>query len=154
MRLVLTPVAILLISLSEPKHNAPPIMRQFEFVQGFFYRQQHTNGALPLCRRPSEPQRHLRPQRPTPIQATGSAGPSAGSAGPSFKATLVHFQSYKLPPEGFDSAVDFVDQLDLEGDGVAEVFVQEHGFDAYGYSIYKKTNRGWRQVYTTTGDAC
>jgi hypothetical protein len=86
-------------------------------------------------------------QRPTPMQ-------TAISPGPSFKATLADFQSYQLPPEGFDSAVDFVDQLDLDSDGLAEVFVQEHGFDAYGYSIYKKTNRGWRKVYTTTGDAC
>jgi len=87
------------------------------------------------------------------------AGPSVSaeasfSAGPPFKATLVDFQSYNLPPEGFDSAVDFIDQLDLDGDGTAEVFVQQHGFDAYGYSIYKKTPRGWRKVYTTTGDAC
>lgn len=99
------------------------------------------------------------PQRSTPIQAAGAAGPSLSaeasiSAGPPFKASLVNFQSYKLPPEGFDSAVDFVDQLDLDGDGVAEVFVQEHGFDAYGYSVYKKTSKGWRKVYTTTGDAC
>ena len=94
------------------------------------------------------------PQPQTPGQAAGLAGPSSGSTGPSFKATLANFQSYHLPPEGFDSAVDFVDQLDLDGDGVAEVFVQNHGFDAYGYSIYKKTNRVWRQVYTTTGDAC
>ena len=71
-----------------------------------------------------------------------------------FKAALVNFQSYKLPPEEFDSAVDFVDQLDLDGDGVAEVFVQQHGFDAYGYSIYKKSRGRWRQIYTTTGDAC
>ena len=54
-----------------------------------------------------------------------------------FKGALVNFQSYKLPPEGFDSAVDFVDQLDLDGDGVGEVFVMQHGFDAYGYSITK-----------------
>ncbi len=72
----------------------------------------------------------------------------------SYKPALINFQSYKLPPEGFDSAVDFVDQLDLDGDGVAEVFVTQHGFDAYGYSIYKKTNGHWRSVYTTTGDAC
>ena len=71
-----------------------------------------------------------------------------------FKAAFVNFQSYKLPPEEFDSAVDFVDQLDLDGDGIAEVFVQQHGFDAYGYSIYKKSRGRWRQVYTTTGDAC
>ena len=43
----------------------------------------------------------------------------AEPTGVSFKPTLVHFQSYRLPPEGFDSAVDFVDQLDLDGDGVA-----------------------------------
>ncbi|HEV7798908.1 MAG TPA: VCBS repeat-containing protein [Pyrinomonadaceae bacterium] len=78
----------------------------------------------------------------------------AEPVGAAFKGALVNFQSYKLPSEGFDSAVDFVDQLDLDGDGVAEVFVQQHGFDAYGYSIYKKSHGRWRQVYTTTGDAC
>lgn len=78
----------------------------------------------------------------------------AEPAGTAFKAALVNFQSYKLPPEGFDSAIDFVDQLDLDGDGIAEVFVQQHGFDAYGYSIYKKSRGRWRQIYTTTGDAC
>jgi len=78
----------------------------------------------------------------------------AEPAGASFKATLVKFQSYKLPPEGFDSAVDFVDQLDLDGDGTGEVFVRQHGFDAYGYGIYKKSAGRWREVYTTTGDAC
>lgn len=71
-----------------------------------------------------------------------------------YKAALVNFQAYKLPPEGFDSAIDFVDQLDLDGDGVSEVFVQQHGFDAYGYAIYKKSSGRWRKVYTVTGDAC
>jgi hypothetical protein len=71
-----------------------------------------------------------------------------------FKPALVAFQSYKLPPEEFDSAVDFVDQLDLDGDGIGEVFVIEHGFDAYGYSIYKKRNGRWRKVYSAIGDAC
>jgi hypothetical protein len=78
----------------------------------------------------------------------------AEPAGPALKPALVNFQAYQLPAEGFDSAVDFVDQLDLDADGIAEVFVQQHGFDAYGYAIYKKTNGRWRQVYTTTGDAC
>lgn len=73
---------------------------------------------------------------------------------PLFKPALVHFQTYSLPPEGFDSAVTFVDQLDLDGDGVGEVFVHQNGFDAYGYSIFKRTNGRWRQIYTTTGDAC
>jgi hypothetical protein len=74
--------------------------------------------------------------------------------GQTFKSSLVHFQAYKLPAEGFDSAVDFVDQVDLDGDGVGEVFVLEHGFDAYGYSIYKKQNGRWRKVYSAMGDAC
>lgn len=74
--------------------------------------------------------------------------------GLAFKPALVNFQSYKLPPEGFDSALEFVDQLDLDGDGVGEVFVQQHGFDAYGYAIYKRSRGIWRQIYATTGDAC
>lgn len=74
--------------------------------------------------------------------------------GANFKGALVNFQAYQLPPEGFDSAVDFVDQLDLDGDGIAEVFVLQHGFDAYGYTIYKKSRGRWNRVYTTTGDAC
>lgn len=73
---------------------------------------------------------------------------------PAFKAALVDFQSYKMPPEEFDSAKDFVDQLDLDGDNVAEVFVLQHGFDAWGYAIYKKVLGRWRQIYTATGDAC
>ncbi len=83
-------------------------------------------------------------------------GSSAGVAaqGDSFKAGLAKFQSYKLPPEEFDSAIDFVDQLDIDGDGTAEVFVTQHGFDAYGYAIYKKRNGRWLEIYTTQGDAC
>jgi hypothetical protein len=74
--------------------------------------------------------------------------------GTSFKAGLIEFQTYKLPPEDFDSAIDFVDQLDIDGDGVAEVFANQQGFDAYSYSIYKKQNGRWRQVYSFIGDAC
>ncbi|HXM33679.1 MAG TPA: hypothetical protein VN920_00695 [Pyrinomonadaceae bacterium] len=74
--------------------------------------------------------------------------------GAGYKAALMEYQSYKLPPEGFDSAIKFVDQLDLDGDGVGEVFAIQGGFDAYGYSIYRKQNGRWRKVYSATGDAC
>jgi hypothetical protein len=141
--------------------KAPKVSRT-EIPQG------NARRDLFLIAEPLRLQSSRRPQPQTPTNPAGPAdrsgettgpsaaavGPATASAGPSFKATLVSFQSYNLPPEGFDSAVDFVDQLDLDGDGVAEVFVQNHGFDAYGYSIYKKIKRGWRQVYTTTGDAC
>ena len=74
--------------------------------------------------------------------------------GVSYKAALVDYQAYKLQPEGFDSAINFVDQLDLDGDGIGEVFAVQGGFDAYGYAIYKKGNGRWRKVYEATGDAC
>lgn len=74
--------------------------------------------------------------------------------GAGYKAALVDYQAYQLPPEEFDSAIDFVDQLDLDGDGVAEVFAIQGGFDAYGYSIYRKQKGRWRNVYSVTGDAC
>ncbi len=90
----------------------------------------------------------------TPANARRDLLLIAEPQGDKFKSTLVAFQSYKLPPEQFDSAVDFVDHLDLDGDGVGEVFVIEHGFDAYGYSIYKKQNGRWRKVYSAIGDAC
>jgi len=80
------------------------------------------------------------------------AEPQKGTA--TFKAGLVDFQSYKLPAEEFDSARDFIDQLDLDGDNVAEVFVQQHGFDGYAYAIYKKVTGRWREIYTFLGDAC
>ena len=74
--------------------------------------------------------------------------------GSNYAAALVSYKAYKLPPEGFDSAINFVDQLDLDSDGIGEVFAIEGGFDAYGYSIYKKLNGRWRQVYSAMGDAC
>lgn len=74
--------------------------------------------------------------------------------GDGFKPAFVNFQAYKMQPEGFDSAIDFVDQLDVDGDGVGEVFTTQHGFDAYGYNIYKKVRGRWRLMVSTTGDAC
>jgi hypothetical protein len=47
-----------------------------------------------------------------------------------------------------------VDTLDLNGDGIGEVFVIQAGFDAYGYLIYKKQAGRWRKVYSGMGDAC
>ena len=78
----------------------------------------------------------------------------AKSQGGGMTADFAKFQAYQPPPEGFLSSIDFVDQLDLEGDGVGEVFATQGGFDAYGYLIYKKVGGRWRQVYSGIGDAC
>jgi len=74
--------------------------------------------------------------------------------GAAMRADFVKFQAYQPPPEGFFSSIDFVDQLDLDGDGVSEVFAEQGGFDGYGYLIFKKAGGRWRQVFDMAGDAC
>jgi hypothetical protein len=78
----------------------------------------------------------------------------AKSQGAAMRGDFVKFQAYQPPAEGFLSSIDFIDQLDLDGDGVGEVFAVQGGFDAYGFSIFKKQAGRWRQVYTGIGDAC
>ena len=78
----------------------------------------------------------------------------AKSQGNAMRADFTKFQAYQPPPEGFLSSIDFVDQLDLDGDGVGEVFAMRGGFDAYGYLIFKKVGGRWRQVFEGIGDAC
>jgi hypothetical protein len=78
----------------------------------------------------------------------------AHQQGPAMRADFVNFQAYKPPPEGFLSSIDFVDHLDLDGDGVGEVFAEQGGFDGYALLIFKKVAGRWKQVYETIGDAC
>lgn len=70
------------------------------------------------------------------------------------RADFANFQGYKPPPEQFLSSIDFVDQVDVDGDGVGEVFTVQGGFDAYAYVIFKKLRGRWREVYQGIGDAC
>jgi hypothetical protein len=74
--------------------------------------------------------------------------------GRAMRAEFVKFQAYQPPPEEFLSSVDFIDQLDLDGDGIGEVLAVQGGFDAYQYLIFKKVGGRWRQVYDMIGDAC
>lgn len=74
--------------------------------------------------------------------------------GKAMVAEFVNYQAYQPPPEGFLSAIDFVDQLDLDGDGIGEVFAMQGGFDGYAYLIFKKVRGRWRQVHMMGGDAC
>ncbi|MEA2204412.1 MAG: hypothetical protein QOE77_1188 [Blastocatellia bacterium] len=74
--------------------------------------------------------------------------------GATMRAEFANFQAYQPPAEGFLSSIDFVDQLDLDGDGMGEVFAIQGGFDAYGYLIYKKRAGRWLKVYSGMGDAC
>ena len=58
------------------------------------------------------------------------------------KADFVKFQAYQPPSEGFLSSIDFVDQLDLDGNGVGEVFATQGGFDGYATRFLRKSEDG------------
>ena len=77
----------------------------------------------------------------------------ATPSGAGYKAELANFQSYKMD-SGFGRGIGFLDQLDMDNDGVAEVVTIDEGFDGYGYSIYKKQRGTWRSIYSGIGDAC
>jgi hypothetical protein len=78
----------------------------------------------------------------------------AHQQGAVMRADLVKFQAYQPPPETFLSSIDFIDQLDLDGDGTGEVFATQGGFDGYALLIFKKVGGRWKQVYDMIGDAC
>lgn len=73
---------------------------------------------------------------------------------PSMRADFAKFQAYQPPPEEFLSSIDYVEQLDVDRDGVGEVFTIQAGFDAYAYLIFKRVGGRWREVYDQMGDAC
>jgi hypothetical protein len=74
--------------------------------------------------------------------------------GPTMRADFAKFQAYQPPPEGYLSSIDFIDQLDLDGDGVAEVFATGGGFDGYELLVFRKVNGVWHQIFDMAGDAC
>ena len=78
----------------------------------------------------------------------------AHQQGAAMRADFAKFQAYQPPPETFLSSIDFIDQLDLDGDGTGEVFATQGGFDGYALLIFKKVGGRWRQVFETIGDAC
>jgi hypothetical protein len=47
-----------------------------------------------------------------------------------------------------------VDQLDLDGDGAAEVITITNGFEGVGYTFYKKEKGQWRKFFESGGYRC
>jgi hypothetical protein len=78
----------------------------------------------------------------------------AHQQGAVMRADFAKFQAYQPPPETFLSSIDFVDQLDLDGDGTGEVFATQGAFDGYALLIFKKVGGHWREVYSMIGDLC
>ena len=78
----------------------------------------------------------------------------AHQQGAVMRADFAKFQAYQPPPETFLSSIDFIDQLDLDGDGTGEVFATQGAFDGYAYLIFKKVGGRWREVHSMVGDLC
>jgi hypothetical protein len=74
--------------------------------------------------------------------------------GANMRAEFVKFQAYQPPAEGFLSSIDFIDQLDIDGDGTGEVFATMGAFDGYALVVFKKIGTRWRQVHDQIGDLC
>ena len=74
--------------------------------------------------------------------------------GKNMRAEFAKFQAYRPPPEEFLSSIDFIDQLDIDGDGVGEVFATMGAFDGYALLVFKKVAGRWRQVHDQIGDLC
>ena len=78
----------------------------------------------------------------------------AKAQGAVMRADFTKWQAYQPPAEGFLSSIDFIDQLDLDRNGVGEVFAQQGGFDGYALLVFKKVGGRWQQVFDQAGDAC
>lgn len=58
-------------------------------------------------------------------------------------------------PEGTDDeAEDFLDQLDLDNDGVDEIVTMSSYYESWNYTIYKKQDGIWKRIYKGGGGGC
>lgn len=72
-------------------------------------------------------------------------------AGDKFKAALTW---YHKGAEADAADRRLVDQVDLDGDGVAEVIAEGHYYESNDYFIYKRQRGQWRSVYQGGGGGC
>jgi hypothetical protein len=49
---------------------------------------------------------------------------------------------------------DYLEQLDLDGDGTDEVIIETHYWEGWNYSIFKKRRGHWRRIYQGAGGGC
>jgi hypothetical protein len=48
----------------------------------------------------------------------------------------------------------FLDHLDLDEDGISEVFTKSYFYEGWGYRIYKSLGTEWKEVYRGGGGGC
>jgi hypothetical protein len=63
----------------------------------------------------------------------------------------IELQRYR---EGLEDGEDFVDELDVDGDGVGEVITKVSGYESWEYAIYKRKVGRWQAVYKGGGGGC
>jgi hypothetical protein len=71
-----------------------------------------------------------------------------GKRAGTYKIELQHYG------QALESGEDFVDQLDVDGNGIGEVITQVSGYETWGYAIYKKRAGKWQRVYRGGGGGC
>jgi hypothetical protein len=78
-----------------------------------------------------------------------------GTAGDQVSIELVLYNHSTDLEDGKDSqSFRFVDQLDLDGDGIDELVVETIGYESEGFAIYKRQAGAWREVWIGGGAGC
>lgn len=72
----------------------------------------------------------------------------AGKHGDNYKVELQRYG------EGLEDGEDFIDELDVDGDGIGEVITQVTGSESWEYAIYKRKEGRWQAVYKGGGGGC
>lgn len=65
--------------------------------------------------------------------------------GQDYRLHLLHYS--RITPDMQGSDYRFIDILDLDGDGVAEIFAEAATTEGRGHIIYQKTKNKWRVIY-------
>ena len=72
----------------------------------------------------------------------------AGKRGGNYRTELQRYD------EGLESGEDFVDELDLDGDGFGEVITNVSASEVWEYAIYKRNAGRWQRIYKGGGGGC
>lgn len=71
---------------------------------------------------------------------------------------VADFASYHMATDVLDHTddvdEDFVEHLDLDGDGFDEIITMYHYYESWDYAIYEKQDGKWKAVYKGGGGGC
>lgn len=69
----------------------------------------------------------------------------------SYKAGLIWYRHYWADDSPNTHEQVFIDQLDLDADGIDEVITENSYYEGHNYTIYKKQYGQWREIYSGGG---